>query len=90
MFSAFTTEGYPFTNFNVIPTILEVCVVEKGSHIFSAITIKTKIERVEIQRKLNQMSSSPQLISANPDFSFPLLSISFSLLCPINCGSAEQ
>ena len=42
LFSAFTTEGYPFINFRVIPTILEVCVVEKGSHIFSAITVKKK------------------------------------------------
>lgn len=40
LFSALTTEGYPFTSFCTIATILDVCVVEKGSHIFSEITIK--------------------------------------------------
>lgn len=40
LFSALTTEGYPFTSFCTIATILDVCVVEKGSHIFSEITIE--------------------------------------------------
>lgn len=39
LFSAFTTEGYPSTSFCTIATILDVCVVEKGSHIFSEITV---------------------------------------------------
>lgn len=49
LFSAFTTEGYPSTSFSVIPTILEVCVVEKGSHMFSAITVRKKVGCVEMQ-----------------------------------------
>lgn len=44
MFSALTTEGYPLTSFCTIATILDVCVVEKGSHIFSEITIKERKE----------------------------------------------
>lgn len=44
LFSALTTEGYPLTSFCTIATILDVCVVEKGSHIFSEITIKERKE----------------------------------------------